>query len=250
MTAGARRAAVPAALAALLAFAAPARGFDFAHEGFTRILRAHVADGLVDYRALRAAPEELDAYLDRLAAVDEAAFRAWPPRDRMAFLFNLYNAATLRLVLDHYPVGSLRDTGSFLRGPWDRPVVRLFGKRITLDDLEHGILRRRYDEPRLHMALVCAAKGCPPLRAEAYTGGRLDEQLDEQARVYLASPAGLRIDRARGEARVSALFKWYGRDFPSVRAFVERYSGQRLEGLALRYLDYDWSLNDRAGAAP
>jgi len=97
------------------------------------------------------------------------------------------------------------------------------------------------------MALVCAAKGCPILRSEAYTAEKLEEQLDDQSRRYLASPAGLVINRARGEARISSIFKWYGEDFPSVPAFVEKHSGQSLDGLKIRYLDYDWSLNEFRG---
>jgi hypothetical protein len=156
----------------------------------------------------------------------------------------LYNAATLKLIVDHYPVKSIKGIGSLFKGPWDQPVVRLFDQTITLNNLEHDILRKDYNEPRLHMALVCAAKGCPPLRSEAYVGERLDGQLADQARIYLASPAGLQLDRAKGEARLSAIFKWYGKDFPSVSAFVARYSGQNVDGLNIRYLDYNWSLNE------
>ncbi len=221
-----------------------AQEFDPAHARFDAVLNAHVTDGQVDYKALKAALEELNAYLDELAAVPEAQFRSWTEPRQIAFLANLYNAATLKLIVDHYPVKSIKDIGSLFKGPWDQPVVRLFGRTITLNNLEHDILRKEYNEPRLHMALVCAAKGCPPLRSEAFVGERLDEQLADQSRIYLASPTGLQLDRAKGEARISAIFKWYGKDFPSVPAFVARYSGQNMDGLKIRYLDYDWSLNE------
>lgn len=100
------------------------------------------------------------------------------------------------------------------------------------------------------MALVCAARGCPPLRSEAYTGARLNEQLDDQSRTYLAGPAGLRVERAKGEAHISAIFKWYGKDFPSVPAFIGKHSGQSLAGLSVRYLVYDWSLNEKTEVKP
>lgn len=221
------------------------QAFDHTHAAYDAVLKAHIADGTVDYRALKANSTALNGYLDTLAAVHKKEFKTWSEPQQLAFYFNLYNAATLKLIVDHYPVESIKDIGSFFRGPWDQKVVPLFGAKVTLNNLEHDILRKDYNEPRLHMALVCAAKGCPPLRSEAYVGERLDEQLKEQSRAYLADPLGLRIDPAKGEARISSIFKWYGKDFPSVREFIEKYSGQSLEGLRIRYLDYDWSLNKK-----
>jgi hypothetical protein len=130
------------------------------------------------------------------------------------------------------------------KGPWDQPVVPLFGKTITLNTLEHKIIRPQYHEPRAHMALVCAAKGCPILRSEAYTADKLDDQLDDQSRQYLATPAGLVIDRKKDTASISAIFKWYGDDFASIPAFIGKHSGESVEGLKIKYLDYDWSLNE------
>jgi len=199
----------------------------------------------VDYQGLKADPKPLTQYLVSAGEVSEAEFNAWTEPKQMAFFINLYNAATLQLILEHYPVESIKDIGTMFKGPWDQPVVTLFGKRITLNKLEHGIIRKQYDDPRVHMALVCAAKGCPILRSEVYTAEKLDEQLDDQSRQYLFTPAGLVINRAKGEARISSIFKWYGKDFTSVSAFIEQYSGQNLDGLKIRYLDYDWALNER-----
>jgi len=247
-----------------------AQGFDHTHAAYDAILKAHVADGRVDYRALKANPRALNRYLNDLAAVSERQFRVWPKAQRLAFLFNLYNAATLKLVVDHYPVKSIKDIGGWFKGPWDQPVVRLSGNTIALNTLEHGILRKQYSEPRLHMALVCAAKGCPPLRSEPYTAARLDKQLDDQSRTYLASPAGLRIDLAGSKVLVSSIFKWYGDDFVgkytprkgfagldkterAVAGFCARYLGAGSRrylaagGYDVEYLDYDWSLNGRVG---
>lgn len=218
---------------------------DHSHAAFTVVLQAHVTDGKVDYRELKAAPQRLGQYLDALAAVSESQFKTWSKPEQVAYLVNLYNAATLKLVADHYPVGSIKDIGGFFKGPWDLPVVRLFGEGITLNNLEHDILRKDFADPRLHMVLVCAARGCPPLRPEAYVAGRLEEQLDAQSRTYLQSPRGLQIDRDKGEARISAIFRWYKEDFPSVPAFVSRHSGRNLDGLRIRYIDYDWGLNEQ-----
>ncbi|MDF7798048.1 DUF547 domain-containing protein [Pontiellaceae bacterium B1224] len=212
-------------------------------QDFDALLKQHVVNGRVDYAALQANPIPLRTYLDLAGAVSETEFNSWDEKRQFAFLINLYNAATLQLIVDHYPVESIKDIGSFFKGPWDQPAVPLFGKTITLNTLEHKIIRPNYHDPRVHMALVCAAKGCPVLRSEAYTADQLDAQLDDQARKYLATPAGLVIDRKKGTASISAIFKWYGDDFESVPAFIEKFSGERIGGLKIKYLSYDWSLN-------
>lgn len=225
--------------------------FDPTHAQFDRVLRAHVRAGAVDYAALRAAPGPLNEYLAALATVTEADFRRWPEPERLAFLLNLYNAATLKLVVDHYPVSSIKDIGGFLRGPWKLEVVRVFGRVTTLDHVEHVLIRQRYPEPRIHFALVCAAKGCPPLRSEAYVGARLEEQLADQAKRFLAESAKNRIVATENTVYLSPLFRWYGSDFEnkhgSVLAALKPYwpadppSGY--ESFKVRYSDYDWSLN-------
>ncbi|MBT3296353.1 MAG: DUF547 domain-containing protein [Verrucomicrobia bacterium] len=245
---------------------ADAEEFDHTHAAYTAVLKARVVKGAVDYAALKAGRTALDGYLDALAAVPSQTFRTWSEAQRLAFLFNLYNASTLRLIIDHYPVESIRKIGTMLKGPWAQPVVRLFGKTTTLDKLEHEVLRREYNEPRLHLALVCAARGCPPLRRDAYRADGLDAQLKQQSQSYLASPVGMRIDRERSRVYLSAIFKWYGKDF--VKAYAGRIragnfgaSGEASLGFALehvtpadreyikrgnyklRHLDYDWSLN-------
>jgi hypothetical protein len=255
--------------AALLSWAGvlTAAEFDQTYSGYDALLKRHVTEGRVDYRGLKTDPKDLDHYLDSAAGVTEAQFNSWTHSQQLAFLINLYNAATLKLIVDHYPVKSIKDIGGFFRGPWDQPVVRLFGGTITLDNLEHDIVRKRYSEPRIHMVLVCAAKGCPTLRNEAYVAEKLDAQLDDHSREYLSSPAGLRIDRNKKVVYFSSIFKWYGEDFvaqhlPSsgfsgrdkteraVANFCSRYlsaadSGYlKAGGYSVKYLDYDWSLNE------
>ena len=248
-----------------------AQDFDQSHHLYDSALKKYVENGMVSYGRFKTDTKALDRYLYDVAAVSENKFRSWNEAQQLAFLFNLYNAATLRLILDHYPVKSIKDIGSFLKGPWDRPVVRLLGKTITLNALEQDILRKQYSEPRLHMALVCAAKGCPPLRSEAYIAKQLNEQLDDQARQFLRNPVKFRIDRRNGVVYLSPIFKWYGSDFhnkysPSsgfiglgetqrtVMNFCARYlpDGDRkyLEagGYSVKFLDYDWSLNERKEA--
>ncbi len=241
--------------------------FDRAHSGYEALLKQYVSNGRVDYKGLKeAGSKTLERYLDEIAAVTEARFNGWTESERLAFLINLYNAATLKLIVDHYPLKSIKDIGSFFKGPWDRPVVRLFGRTITLDNLEHDIIRKQYGEPRIHLALVCAAKSCPPLRSEVYLASRLETQLDDQSRSFLATPAGLRIEPGRKIVYFSSIFKWYGKDFierfsprsgfagldkteKAVANFCSRYlSASQRDYLkagkySIEYLDYDWSLN-------
>lgn len=219
--------------------------FDLSHGGFDATLASFVKDGLVDYRGMKSNPASLNRYLDDLAAVTEGQWAAWGENDQIAFLINLYNAATLKLIVDHYPVDSIKDIGSWWKGPWKQDAVRLFGRKVTLDHVEHELLREEFDEPRIHMALVCAARGCPPLRSEPYTGKLLDRQLDEQARGYLATPKGLRLDREDREAAVSAIFDWFEEDFESVRGFIEHHAAIDLQGWSIRTIPYDWSLNEQ-----
>jgi hypothetical protein len=236
------------------AVSSPAAEFDQSHQLLDQVLHQYVKDARVDYKALKASPEELNRYLAQLAAVGKSEFKQWNEKQQLAFLINAYNASTLKLITDHYPVKSIKDIGSFLNGPWDQPVVKLFGQTITLNTLEHGILRKDYSEPRIHFALVCAAKGCPPLRSEAYLGARLDEQLDDQAKSFLAASSKNRVDAQNHVVYLSPIFKWYGEDFVkkagSVLNFLQNYFPERdarelRQGeFKIKYTDYDWSLNE------
>ncbi|OGR88885.1 MAG: hypothetical protein A2992_09425 [Elusimicrobia bacterium RIFCSPLOWO2_01_FULL_59_12] len=226
---------------------------------FFSVLKEVVKEERVDYSALKARPADLRVFLDLAAAMTEADFRSWPESKQIAFLINLYNARTLLLIIDHYPIASIKKIGNLLKGPWDQPVVRLFGQTMTLGHLEHEILRKRYNEPRIHFALVCAAKGCPPLRAEPYAADALDRQLDDQGRRFMRDSAKNRLDRNAGVLYLSPIFDWFKNDFTgkseSLQAFVAPYlsaadaSFLTKNTVKIRFTDYDWSLNDRAGAA-
>jgi hypothetical protein len=247
---------LPILLLCLRGFVAHARGaqFDHTHSGLDRVFHRVVTEGLVDYASLKAAPGDLNAYLDELAAVSEADFKAWTQAQQLAFLINLYNTATLRLIVEHYPVKSIKKIGSLFKGPWDQPVVRVFRQTMTLDDLEHGILRPKYREPRVHFALVCAALGCPPLRPEAYVAIKLDAQLDDQGRKFVGDPAKNFIDARKQVVHLSPIFKWFAEDFAaksgSMLKFVQPYFPRDAQAelakvsYKIRYSDYDWSLND------
>lgn len=248
--------------------AAPTR-FDRSHSQFNALLQKHVewsrsgTASEVDYAGLLADRAQLKKYLDSLALVRADEFAAWPAADRQAFLINAYNAATIDLVLKHYPgLKSIKDLGGLFSSPWKQVFVPLLGKRRSLDGLEHGLLRgaRDYRDPRIHFAINCASIGCPALRPEAYVGSRLQVQLDDQTRRFLRDASRNHYDAGSGALRVSRIFDWYGDDFVrlagGVRAFLARYpgelgldpvtSGRLVSGkLVLTYRDYDWTLNRR-----
>jgi hypothetical protein len=248
-----RRPFVFALVCFALTLRATAADFDQACTLFDNVLKQYVKDARVDYAALKAQPQELNRYLDEVAAVKRADFEHWSQSQQIAFLINAYNAYTLRLIIENYPVKSIKDIGSFLNGPWDQPVVKLFGETMTLNTVEHKMLRKDYAEPRIHFALVCAAKGCPPLRNEAYVADRLNEQLDDQAKQFLATPAKNRVDAAEHTVYLSPIFKWYGGDFEkksgSVLAALKPYWPPKTpatDDFKIRFTDYDWTLNEQA----
>ncbi len=249
------------ALGAMAWFPAVGRAteMDPSHRIFDKVLKRFVKDGAVNYAALKSDPKDLDRYLDQLSSVPEAEFKKWPVEEQLAFFINLYNASTLRFILDHYPVKSIRKLSNIFFGPWDQPIVRLFGIKTTLNALEHGRLRNNYAEPRIHFALVCAARGCPPLRSEAYHADRLNEQLEDQGRKFLSSQGKNFVDSQKRLLYLSPIFRWYADDFVkkygSVKVFVQPYFPSQMSselskaGYKIRYTSYDWSLNDSNQAA-
>ncbi len=226
------------------------------HAAFDELLRRNVnGRGLVDYDAFARSPA-FEAYLKQLA---RTVPRSLPEADRLAFWINAYNAYTIALINKHDERKSIRNinrTLGFIRakGPWSERIAVIGGEAYTLDEIEHEIIRKRFKEPRIHFALVCAALGCPPLRQEAYVGPTLNEQLDDQARVFLReSPEKNRIDVASGVVTLSRIFDWYGSDFGASAAEIGRnlsgyFKGAERDLLAsgnfrLRFSEYDWSLN-------
>jgi hypothetical protein len=252
----------PAAVAFATAPPADAQARTFDHSAFDALLRAHVRDGLVDYDAFRNAPD-FQAYLARLAAADPATLgRA----EQVALWINAYNAYTIQLINKHGERRSIRNINKTLGvvkayGPWQEKLATVGGRAYGLDEIEQDILRKRYEEPRIHFALVCAAMGCPPLRREAYVGARLDAQLDDQARTFLLkSPDKNRVDVATRTVHLSPIFvgfRDYIKDFGGSEAAVGRYVAryfppgperQLLESGSFRVVktSYDWTLNSQA----
>lgn len=233
-------------------FAKAAQSPDYLDQ-YGDFLAAHVRGSVVNYAGIKADMARLDVTLALMAAENPEAL-ARP--DRVALYINAYNLWTIRLIMDHWPgISSIKEAGGFLASPWKRSFVRLGGQTFSLDDIEHGILRRQYPDPRLHFVLNCASKSCPPLLSVPYRGEVLDAMLEERTRACLNDPAGARVDG--GRLRLIRIFDWYAEDFGGrdrqwefVRRFAGPALGAALDALAERrpvYDDYDWSLNDAPG---
>lgn len=264
----ARRAVMVAvmAISAVPLIGAPATGNTVADfSPYSETLRRFVTpSGQVRYAALKANFISLNSFLAGLAAGDPRGLAALADANRQAFWINAYSAITWKPIMANYPIhasgfAALRYPASSIRqisGVWSTRNWTVLGTWMSLEDIEHKTLRTQFKKPRVHMALVCAARGCPPLRAEPYEGARLTQQLDGQTRRYLASTAGPVVEPGRGQIAISAIFKWFAADFAvvgGVRACLTRYAPQtaRVASADARtripYLEYDWALNEAQG---
>lgn len=222
------------------------------HSAFDALLRAHVANGLVDYDAFRGAA----AFGQYLTSLERASLSGADDDERLAFWINVYNAYTIQLIVKHNERESIRNidrTLGFLRlkGPWSEPIVRAAGRTLSLDEVEHRIIRKEFHDARIHFALVSAAKGSPPLRPEAYTGAALDQQLFDQGTRFLKDTTRNQIETRL--PRLSPIFTYYRTDFGNSRSdlgaflapWFEGETKKRLESgrFGMREIAFDWSLN-------
>lgn len=231
-------------------------------------------DGLVNYSGLRAVQAKLDATCTSFANLDRQSYDSMGEKDRMAYWLNAYNAFTLKLIVDHYPIqpstGKTKYPKNSVRqipGAWEHVKFKAMGRDVTLDEIEHKILRVEFHDPRIHMALVCGAMSCPPLRREPYRGDILDAQLDDQSRRFLSDLRKFQIDREAGEVWASQIFEWFVDDFlpgatasnprhvaeqKSLTAFASKYVSTEdvryLENgkYTVKYFEYDWTLNEQS----
>jgi hypothetical protein len=251
--------------------ASHAAPFDHSHAVWSGLLKRHVVlvrggqASQVRYTGMAEERAALKGYLSSLSAVSEDGFTAFSLTQRQAFLINAYNAFTVELILTKYPdLTSIKDLGGFLSSPWKPKWILLLGGKVSLDDIEHAMLRKRgvYDDPRVHFAVNCASIGCPMLREEAFVATRLDAQLEEQTNRFMSDRTRNRFDEARGRLQLSRIFDWYADDFnrgdrgiTSLQAFAGLHAERLSDSVAGRerirsgrfdigYLDYDWSLND------
>lgn len=216
------------------------------HELWDSLLLDHVnEDGLVDYKGFIRDSVRFNKYLDLLSN-NHPNEKNWSRNERMAYWINAYNAFTVKLIVDHYPVASIKDIKNgipFVNTVWDIKFIHIEDATYDLNNIEHGILRPKFKDPRVHMAINCASMSCPKLQRRAYTAAKLNEQLDQAARDFLADTNKNKI--APEKAELSKIFEWYSIDFDSVRDFINKYSEVKInKDTKISYLDYNWNLNE------
>lgn len=221
------------------------------HLIWNELLQSHAKpDGRVDYRGFIQDKEKLEAYL-RILSANPPDRQTWSQKEQLAYWINAYNAFTVKLIVDHYPVKSIRDLGPKLKIPllkevWNYKFFEIGGKKTSLDELEHGVLRKEFEEPRIHFAINCASVSCPPLLAEAFVADRLDEQLDLVASQFINDPVRNHI--SKDQVELSSIFNWFSGDFTrktTLIEFLNQYSTVKIsQDAQVKYLEYDWSLNE------
>jgi hypothetical protein len=223
------------------------------HESWNTLLKKYVdTKGFVNYAGMASEEAKLDAYLSLISK--NVPSSSWSTNEKLAYWINAYNAFTVKLILDNRKDGiaSIKDIGSkikipFVNTPWDVKFIKIGGKEMDLNNIEHGIIRKQFSEARIHFALVCAAKSCPPLRNEAYVASKLSAQLDDQGVRFINDSYKNEVSTSKME--VSKLFNWYGGDFKktdSVENWINKYAKTKAKsGTSITYKDYNWALNGK-----
>lgn len=224
-------------LIATISFSFVAAQIDYT--SYEQILARNVSStGQVDYSALiKNDKKELHQFLEVLSATDPDRL----DRDqRLAFWINAYNAFTIQLIVDHWPVNSIKDIAD--GEPWDIKWIKLDGHTYSLNQIEHDIIRPKFNDPRIHFAVNCAARSCPPLLNVVYRGDELDQQLDSRTKMFLNN--SLYNELSKNSLRLSNIFDWYKKDFGNIIDFINKYAKITIDSDAIiRYKSYDWKLN-------
>lgn len=254
--------------------------FDHSYATYNSLLNRYVINARVNYEGFINSRAEFETFLRALGSVDEDVFESWTEEQRLAFWINAYNAFTIKAIIDHYPIKrSFTLVGIFyapsdsilqIKGVWTKLQFRALGNMVTLGEIEHETLRKKFNEPRIHMAINCASISCPDLRNEAYTPEKLEEQLADASRNFVNNPdKGVYVNEQSGKVKLSKIFKWFGDDFinnyGSKKLFnnyslkenaVLNFTSEYIESeevkeylmnnkLKIGYLGYDWHLNEQ-----
>ncbi|MEX2588582.1 MAG: DUF547 domain-containing protein, partial [Chitinophagales bacterium] len=221
------------------------------HDDWTQLLKEHVAEnGAVDYPGFIKDSSALNTYLELLSNTPPDDDK-WSREEQIAYWINVYNAFTVKLIIDHYPVESIKDIGSkinipFVTTPWDIKFFNIGEEKMDLNLVEHGQLRKKLEEPRIHFAIVCASVSCPKLRREAFEAKSLEQQLDNSAREFLSDT--LRNQVSAEQPRISKIFKWFTGDFTEEMTLIEylnQYAPVKItENTEIEYMEYNWALNE------
>ncbi len=217
------------------------------HERWDGLLRAHVTEeGKVDYKGFIKDSVKVNEYLNLLSK-NHPNNKNWSKAEQLAYWINAYNAFTIKLIMDHYPTPSIKDIKKgipFVNTVWDIKFIKIEDRTYDLNNIEHGIIRPVFKDPRIHAAVNCASISCPKLQNRAYTADHLNAQLDQAVRNFLNDK--VRNNITSEMAQLSSIFSWYRFDFDSVRDFINQYSDIKItKDTKIEYLNYDWNLNDK-----
>ncbi len=210
------------------------------HSAFNSLLTAYVsASGLVNYTGLKKDEAKLDAYIKNLS--DNPVASGWSKNEQLAYWINAYNAATIKLILKNFPVKKIIDLDG--GKPWDVKWIKLGGKTYSLNQIEHEIIRPQFKDARIHFAVNCAAKSCPPLANKAYTAGNVQSLLESQTKAFLNNSKYNSI--SANELKLSKIFDWYKEDFGNVATYVKKYKSEVSGDASVSFFEYDWALNGK-----
>ena len=253
--------------------------FDHSYSTYNSLLNEYVENASVNYSGFIDSRAEFETFLRTIGSVNENDYESWTQEQKLAFWINAYNAFTIKAIIDHYPIKrSFSLVGIFyapsnsilqIKGVWTKLQFRALDRMVTLDEIEHQILRKEFNEPRIHIAINCASISCPDLSNEAYVAERLEQQLAQASINFVNNPSkGIQIDEQKGKVKLSKIFKWFGEDF------IQNYGGTKLfnnyslkenavlnftaeyleaqqtkeylmnNKLKIGYLGYDWHLNE------
>ena len=247
------------------------------HSDFNLVLYKYVKDGLVDYKALKENSDLLSHYLNQIENINPSDFENWPENEKIAMWTNAYNAITLHGILLNYPIkgGSIFSKVRFpknsirqIKNFWDTVFIKVMGKELTLNDIEHSILRKKYKDPRIHFVLVCASIGCPSLENQAFDGESLEKRLEKATLNFIQNPEKVKIDIEKNALYLSSIFNWYKKDFTATDVALEKFNiyDKKHRGILnfisnylsqddvllilkdkknIKFLDYDWALNEQ-----
>lgn len=224
------------------------------HQLWDDLLKKHVsAEGQVDYKGFISDSTKFNQYLSSLSKNHPNDVN-WSQEEKLTYWINAYNAYTVKIIVDNYPVKSIKDIASglsipFVNTTWDIKFINIEGQEYDLNNLEHGILRKDFEEPRIHFAINCASVSCPRLRNEAYVPERINEQLNSAAHLFINNPTKNKITPQKVE--LSKIFSWFQGDFTNsmgkagILAFVSQYTDVEIDvDASVSHLDYDWNLNE------
>jgi hypothetical protein len=237
-----------------------ALAFDHSHGKFNLLLQTHVKfknkQSFINYLKIKKNSVSLENYLKSLSSVSKKEFKKFSKDEQLAFLINAYNAFTIKIIIDNYPVKSIKDIGSFFTNTWKMKFFTLLEEKSHLDNIEHNLIRKQFNEPRIHFAVNCASIGCPSLQRKAFTAKNLNILLESATNNFLSNTTKNKFEKNKKEIKLSKIFKWYGEDFKKKFGSIEKFIAKYLtsnsndqkniinEKFSLTWTDYDWKLNE------